>query len=90
MRQPETGSRQDLIEHRFRIAMEDLETARLLLHAEQYRVPITEHIMQFIIRLMRFFRLRKLRSSDIRTHWHILINIILRRKSFRVIWEEEL
>lgn len=37
MRQPETGSRQDLIEHRFRIAMEDLETARLLLHAEQYR-----------------------------------------------------
>lgn len=37
MKQPETGSRQDLIEHRFRIAMEDLETARLLLHAEQYR-----------------------------------------------------
>ena len=37
MRQHEEGTRQDLIEHRFRIAMEDLETARLLFDAGQYR-----------------------------------------------------
>ena len=37
MKQPETGTRHDLIEHRFRIAKEDLETAYLLLEAEQYR-----------------------------------------------------
>lgn len=35
MNQPEAGSRHDLIEHRFRIAKEDLETAYLLLDAEQ-------------------------------------------------------
>ncbi|MDE7178335.1 MAG: HEPN domain-containing protein [Lachnospiraceae bacterium] len=33
----EEGTRNDLIEHRFRIAKEDLETAYLLLEAEQYR-----------------------------------------------------
>lgn len=37
MKQPETGTRHDLIEHRFRIAKEDLETAQLLLDAKQYR-----------------------------------------------------
>lgn len=37
MKQSETGTRNDLIEHRFRIAKEDLETAYLLLKAEQYR-----------------------------------------------------
>lgn len=37
MKQPESGTRNDLIEHRFRIAKEDLETAYLLLEAEQYR-----------------------------------------------------
>lgn len=37
MKQPEAGTRNDLIEHRFRIAKEDLETAYLLLEAEQYR-----------------------------------------------------
>lgn len=37
MKQPETGTRHDLIEHRFHIAEEDLETAYLLLHAKQYR-----------------------------------------------------
>lgn len=37
MNQPEAGSRHDLIEHRFRIAKEDLEMAYLLLDAEQYR-----------------------------------------------------
>ena len=37
MKQPETGMRNDLIEHRFRIAKEDLDTAYLLLNAEQYR-----------------------------------------------------
>lgn len=35
MKQSETGTRNDLIEHRFRIAKEDLETAYLLLEAEQ-------------------------------------------------------
>lgn len=30
MKQPEAGTRNDLIEHRFRIAKEDLETAYLL------------------------------------------------------------
>lgn len=37
MKQPETGTRHDLIEHRFHIAKEDLETAHLLLEAKQYR-----------------------------------------------------
>ncbi len=37
MNQPETGSRHDLIEHRFLIAKEDLDTAYLLLDAKQYR-----------------------------------------------------
>lgn len=37
MRQPETGNRYDLIVHRLRVAKEDLETAELLLEAEQYR-----------------------------------------------------
>lgn len=37
MKQPEAGTRNDLIEHRFCIAKEDLETAYLLLKAEQYR-----------------------------------------------------
>lgn len=37
MKQHETGNRRDLIEHRFRIAKEDLDTAELLLEAEQYR-----------------------------------------------------
>lgn len=37
MKQHETGTRHDLIEHRFRIAEEDLETAYLLLDAKQYR-----------------------------------------------------
>lgn len=37
MKQPETGTRHDLIEHRFRIAKEDLETAYLLLDVKQYR-----------------------------------------------------
>ena len=37
MKQPETGTRHDLVEHRFRIAKEDLETAHLLLDAKQYR-----------------------------------------------------
>lgn len=37
MKQPEAGTRNDLIGHRFRIAKEDLETAYLLLEAEQYR-----------------------------------------------------
>lgn len=37
MNQPETGSRHDLIEHRFLIAKEDLYTAYLLLDAKQYR-----------------------------------------------------
>lgn len=37
MNQLESGTHQDLIEHRFRIAQEDLDTAYLLLNAEQYR-----------------------------------------------------
>lgn len=37
MNQPETGSRHDLIEHRFLIAKEGLDTAYLLLDAKQYR-----------------------------------------------------
>lgn len=37
MNQPETGSRHDLIEHRFLIAKENLDTAYLLLDAKQYR-----------------------------------------------------
>lgn len=37
MKQPETGTRHDLIEHRFCIAKEDLETAYLLLDVKQYR-----------------------------------------------------
>lgn len=37
MKPPEKGTRHDLIEHRFHIAKEDLETARLLLNAKQYR-----------------------------------------------------
>lgn len=37
MKQSETGTRKDLIKHRFRIAKEDLDTAYLLLEAEQYR-----------------------------------------------------
>lgn len=37
MNQLESGTHQDLIEHRFRIAQEDLDTAYLLLRAEQYR-----------------------------------------------------
>lgn len=37
MKQHETGTRHDLIEHRFRIAEEDLETTYLLLDAKQYR-----------------------------------------------------
>lgn len=37
MEQRETGTRHDLIEHRFHIAEEDLETAYLLLNAKQYR-----------------------------------------------------
>lgn len=37
MKQSETGTRNDLMEHRFRIAKEDLETAYLLLEAGQYR-----------------------------------------------------
>ncbi len=31
MKQPETGIQNDLIEHRFRVAQEDLVTAHLLL-----------------------------------------------------------
>lgn len=34
MKHPETGTRHDLIEHRFRIAKEDLETAYLLFDAK--------------------------------------------------------
>lgn len=37
MKQPETGTQNDLIEHRFRVAKEDLDTAYLLLDAKQYR-----------------------------------------------------
>ena len=37
MKPHETGNRRDLIEHRFCIAEEDLETAHLLLDAKQYR-----------------------------------------------------
>lgn len=37
MKQLETGTRHDLIEYRFHIAKEDLETAYLLFNAEQYR-----------------------------------------------------
>lgn len=37
MKQPETGTQNDLIEHRFRIAREDLDTAYFLFNAEQYR-----------------------------------------------------
>lgn len=37
MKQPDMGTCKDLIEHRFCIAEEDLETARLLLNAKQYR-----------------------------------------------------
>ncbi|MDE5933616.1 MAG: HEPN domain-containing protein, partial [Lachnospiraceae bacterium] len=37
MKPHETGNRSDLIEHRFCIAEEDLETAHLLLDAKQYR-----------------------------------------------------
>lgn len=40
MKQPEildVGNRNDVIKHRFSIAEEDLETARLLLNANQYR-----------------------------------------------------
>ena len=37
MKQPESGSQHDLIQHRFLIAQEDLETAHLLLDAKQYR-----------------------------------------------------
>ncbi len=37
MKQPETGNRRDLLEHRLRIAEEDLETAYLLIDANQYR-----------------------------------------------------
>ena len=37
MKQHESGTRNDLINHRFQIAKEDLETAYLLLDAEQYR-----------------------------------------------------
>lgn len=37
MKRPETGTQHDLIEHRFRVAKEDLDTAYLLLDAEQYR-----------------------------------------------------
>ncbi len=37
MKRPDTGTRHDLIEHRFQIAKEDLETADLLLNAGQYR-----------------------------------------------------
>lgn len=37
MKRPDVGTRHDLIEHRFRIAKEDLETAYLLLNAGQYR-----------------------------------------------------
>lgn len=33
MKQLETGTRHDLIEHRFHIAKEDLETAYILLNA---------------------------------------------------------
>lgn len=35
MKQHETGTRQNLIEHRFRIAKEDLETAHLLFIAKE-------------------------------------------------------
>lgn len=37
MKQPDAGTCQDLIEHRFHIAKEDLETAYLLFDAKQYR-----------------------------------------------------
>lgn len=37
MKQSETGTQDDLIEHRFRIAKEDLDTAYLLLNEKQYR-----------------------------------------------------
>lgn len=37
MKQPEAGTQRDLIEHRLRIAAEDLKTACLLFDAEQYR-----------------------------------------------------
>ncbi len=37
MKQPEIGTQNDLIEHRFRVAQEDLSTAQLLLETEQYR-----------------------------------------------------
>ncbi len=37
MKQPETGTQNDLIEHRFCIAREDLNAAHLLLNEKQYR-----------------------------------------------------
>ncbi len=37
MKQPDAGTRQDLIQHRFHIAKEDLETAYFLFDSKQYR-----------------------------------------------------
>lgn len=56
MKQSETGTQDDLIEHRFRIAKEDLDTAYLLLNEKQYRgAKIIGLIIPFTIQLMPFF-----------------------------------
>lgn len=56
MKQSETGTQDDLIEHRFRISKEDLDTAYLLLNEKQYRgAKIIGLIILFTIQLMPFF-----------------------------------
>lgn len=52
MKQSETGTQDDLIEHRFRIAKEDLDTAYLLLNESSTGVLIIGLIIPFTIQLI--------------------------------------
>ena len=93
MKQPdniEKGSRIDLIRHRFSVAKEDLDTARLLLNASQYRGANNRAYYSIYHTIDAVLSIEGKHSNGIRTHWHILTGIMLLRKSFRVRWEDVL
>ena len=82
MKPHETGTRHDLIEHRFHIAEEDLETAYLLLDAKQYRGVNNTSPLRFSP-VIWAEKLLSLKKSDMQAT--MTLSILLQKIRFRCL-----
>ncbi len=62
----DTGSYEDIARNKLAQAIDDLESADILLGADNIELQIIEHIMQYSMQLMQFYLWNQLHSKNTR------------------------